>query len=40
MINLETGGSKTIVNNTVVYNFQSEKSKSAYKLLTLDEETI
>ncbi|MBK8878531.1 MAG: ADP-ribosylglycohydrolase family protein [Haliscomenobacter sp.] len=40
MINLENGGSKTIVNNTVVYNIQSEKPKSVYKLLTLDEEKI
>ncbi|MNX91419.1 ADP-ribosylglycohydrolase [compost metagenome] len=40
MINQENGGSKTIVNKTVVYHIQSEKPTSVYKLLNLDEEKL
>jgi len=38
MVNQENGGSKTIVNNTVVYHIPSEKPASVYKLFSLDEE--
>jgi hypothetical protein len=40
MINQEKGGSKTIENNTVVYNIPSEKPASVINLLTYDEEKI
>lgn len=37
MVNEENGGSKSVVNNVVVYNIPSEKPGSVYKLLTYDE---
>lgn len=38
MVNQENGGSKSVVNNTVVYNIQSEKPASVIKLLSSEEE--
>lgn len=38
MVNQENGGSKTVVNNTVVYNIPGEKPASVIKLLTNVEE--
>ncbi|MDP3912546.1 MAG: ADP-ribosylglycohydrolase family protein [Bacteroidota bacterium] len=40
MVNQKNGGSKTVVNKTVVYNIPSENPASVYKLLTLDEEKL
>ncbi len=40
MVNQENGGSKTIVNNTIVYNIPGEKPASVYKLLSVDEEKL
>jgi len=38
MINQHNGGSKTVINKTVVYKIPSEKPASVYKLHTLDDE--
>jgi hypothetical protein len=38
MVNEENGGSKSVVNNAVVYNIPSEKPVAVYKLLTHNEE--
>lgn len=38
MINQQKGGSKRVVNKTVVYNIPGEKPASVYKLLIYDEE--
>jgi hypothetical protein len=40
MVNQENGGSKSVINNVVVYNIQSEKPASVYKLQTYDEELL
>lgn len=40
MVNQENGGSKSVVNNVVVYNIPGEKPASVYKLLTYDEELV
>ena len=40
MVNQENGGSKSIENNVVVYNIQSEKPASVIKLLSAEEEKI
>jgi len=40
MINQHNGGSKTVINKTVVYKISSEKPASVYKLHTLDDEKL
>ncbi len=40
MVNQESGGSKSVVNNVVVYNIPSEKPASVIGLLTFDEEKV